>query len=1804
MKLSRGFRIIGLILVVIMSLPMGALADIITSNGVFVDVFESMEAEKRLYAIRIGEQEASYIAGGWYLVNSSSGKVYVRARDVTRVDATEPPAATPVPGAPTPTLRPGATPTPEVVTGVKDDTYTGTVISYTVPTGGLWLYKSMSTSNPVENLKAGSTIKLTQESDSWYSIYYNGSTYYVPVSGMKVEDVPAGSTMSPSAKQNVRSVVIGSGGATLHTGYSTNTFGGSTPGLTGATGNTLTAGSRVNCRYVGEYTSSGTVIYIYSYDLNGKAHYFSSASIAAGSESSASVVSNEDVKLMSWITTIGTEDTNLYVSANTKADYIEVTGGRSYYGVKVDSTWYKVQYGSDVLYLKADQVASNQQFADNSGTDTSSYLVTIGSAGASYYGSMSVGANGVPNGSVVGTLSAGQRVLASQHNSTWYIYMVGETKHYLHYTSLADYTATSSVSGLKIFLEEGMFLYSKPSTSNKTSIKLPQDDYYTVQVYNEQWYSIVYGNATYYIDRNANAFETYEYTKVITVNTPVKLYHITTGADTGLTAIGTFAAKVAVGTYDDVNNWEVSYQGGAYLINKQDLINAGAGEGDLIDTIANTATGKTYTVTIGVAGATLYSDSGCTVVAGQLSAGEVVKAERHTASLYTVTSGTAKLYLPVRFIASVKGGDDLAAENAPEDLGGGIGDVVQGEKNDAFASTVVSYTIPTGGLWLYYQQNVAAGGKILNAGATVSLNTFVGDGGLWYTTWYGGSQYYVLRSSLSVAENNTAAAGNYSIVLDQSVQLYKTTTFTAANLAGITLQADGTRINVSVGMKNTNGTVNYYRYTHYNGTMYYFPAKTSGIDNVNLTSISTALVGSNAAASLITKINLPATPNTKLYSAADKKSTSIEVDPSITPALYGVSHDASWYKVIYQDIAWYMFKTDAASSEQMTISNGAASTTYTVVIAAGGVKLYTLPQTNTTATPTKPIGTDNYFGTDLPGGTTVAASQYNATWYTFAHSSGRILYFQNAGVANSNSGESISSFQIELRTGDKVRLYNNISANAAATVKYTLDGPAVYTLRRINNAWSSVVVSGSTYYVKNMDIPDQVMKESNPVASTSVGGTYMISIGGKAAASMAAIGIPVYRSSLLTGTTIGHLPTGTKISGTLMYVEGAKDAACTLSSGLGMVYAVKLNGVTGYIDATYVSGIVAGDEVNEGKEADQGGSISTPVGTSFMKTLNAGTIIYASMSTSATTLEIGSTMTKELTKVNDSWYSLDVGTSKYFIPVTMIEQGVGSGGSLGVGESVSYTFTEKTVVYNKPEDGAVLADVVMAGTTRTLSKINDKWYELTHDGQQVYVKVTDIMLPTQGGALSGTTGQTTDGTGIITAYVLVNPSSGTVNLRRTAATTATILDRIPKGTQVKNNSYTVDKNNKVWYNVTYNGKTGYVVGDFVEAVGTVSGGTGDSGAGINLSDPGQDIGKSLVVNTGSVNIRSNAGTNYSIVGKVDKGTVIVPLSYATGTDGLVWYKFQFNNTTIGYIRYDFLTGTSVNNSISGNVAIRAGGTNLRSGAGETFGLIARLEKDMIVTITGSGRDSGDQLWYRVTYNNLSGYVRSDLVRQLTAAEDQALMNSIVSQYTQLGHGDKGETVRALQQQLINLGYLAVGGADGIYGTKTTAAVKSFQTAKGLSATGVATPQTQAALFDQISVTAGSTQSLDWFGAGYKLINANKGITVFDIKTGVTWSARYINGANHADVIPASEADATKLKANKITGSYERRPVIVTIAGQKYAGSMYAVGHGTTSYCSYFSGVMCIHFTNSKTHGSDNVDSDHQAAIGEALKYSN
>ena len=70
-------------------------------------------------------------------------------------------------------------------------------------------------------------------------------------------------------------------------------------------------------------------------------------------------------------------------------------------------------------------------------------------------------------------------------------------------------------------------------------------------------------------------------------------------------------------------------------------------------------------------------------------------------------------------------------------------------------------------------------------------------------------------------------------------------------------------------------------------------------------------------------------------------------------------------------------------------------------------------------------------------------------------------------------------------------------------------------------------------------------------------------------------------------------------------------------------------------------------------------------------------------------------------------------------------------------------------------------------------------------------------------------------------------------------------------------------------------------------------------------------------------------------------------------------------------------------------------------------------------------------------------------------------------------GSSGEAVRTIQQKLVRWGYFD-GPVDGIYGSKTAAAVKDFQRKNGLAADGVVGSATLAALGMQDSAPSGGS----------------------------------------------------------------------------------------------------------------------------------
>lgn len=83
-------------------------------------------------------------------------------------------------------------------------------------------------------------------------------------------------------------------------------------------------------------------------------------------------------------------------------------------------------------------------------------------------------------------------------------------------------------------------------------------------------------------------------------------------------------------------------------------------------------------------------------------------------------------------------------------------------------------------------------------------------------------------------------------------------------------------------------------------------------------------------------------------------------------------------------------------------------------------------------------------------------------------------------------------------------------------------------------------------------------------------------------------------------------------------------------------------------------------------------------------------------------------------------------------------------------------------------------------------------------------------------------------------------------------------------------------------------------------------------------------------------------------------------------------------------------------------------------------------------------------------------------------------------------GSRGSEVTAIQNRLAELGYYS-DKVDGIFGSKTKAAVSAFQKDKGLAVDGIAGPKTLAALGVSGDSSSSSSSSTGWSDNDYQLL---------------------------------------------------------------------------------------------------------------------
>ena len=280
-------------------------------------------------------------------------------------------------------------------------------------------------------------------------------------------------------------------------------------------------------------------------------------------------------------------------------------------------------------------------------------------------------------------------------------------------------------------------------------------------------------------------------------------------------------------------------------------------------------------------------------------------------------------------------------------------------------------------------------------------------------------------------------------------------------------------------------------------------------------------------------------------------------------------------------------------------------------------------------------------------------------------------------------------------------------------------------------------------------------------------------------------------------------------------------------------------------------------------------------------------------------------------------------------------------------------------------------------------------------------------------------------------------------------------------------------------------------------------------------------------------------------------------------------------------------------------------------------------------ISGNGNTASVEMQKLLFADNLAELVEARRLEQTGVISDYADARTDITLKT----GSKGEQVKLLTTRLIELGYLT-GQPTESFTSAVADAVKWFQNSNGLASDGIAGFATLSKIYSsQVlsadesmasnpnttpSETSGSVSkpsissvvNVDFFStAGKKYFDRSSGIfrdgaiaTVTDVASGISYQVKRKGGYNHADVEPLTAFDTWQMyRVYGQSWAWTRRSAIVTLSdGTSLAASINGMPHGNSNITdNNMDGHTCIHFLNSRTHGTDKVDAAHQAAISSA-----
>ena len=329
-----------------------------------------------------------------------------------------------------------------------------------------------------------------------------------------------------------------------------------------------------------------------------------------------------------------------------------------------------------------------------------------------------------------------------------------------------------------------------------------------------------------------------------------------------------------------------------------------------------------------------------------------------------------------------------------------------------------------------------------------------------------------------------------------------------------------------------------------------------------------------------------------------------------------------------------------------------------------------------------------------------------------------------------------------------------------------------------------------------------------------------------------------------------------------------------------------------------------------------------------------------------TTIPKGKTVTILSEKDENGWYKVSYDGKTGYVSRSYLTT---SNSTPAV--SKTGTATENLNLRDQPGTSGKILTTIPKGKTVTILSEKDEngWYKVSYGGKTGYVSGSYL---------------TTSPSGSTTITTKTGTATENLNLRNQASLSGKILTTIPKGKTV---TILSEKDENGWYKVSYDGKTGYAISNYIKE--------GDSNSESTESAPSKPTVSKTGTTTENLNLRNQASLSGKILTTIPKGKTVTILSEK---DENGWYKVSYDGKTgyaiSNYIKEGDSNSESTDSTPSTPVPIEGQPTenlNLRDQPGTSGKILTTIPKGKIVTILSEKNANG---WYKVSYNGKTGYV--------------------------------------------------------------------------------------------------------------------------------------------------------------------------------------------------------------------------------------